>query len=214
MINNIPTYLISCDEFTGRRKETSKHLKENNINFTYWRGIHGVNSGITTTKIYNYFSNGIPYYISQGATSLLINHLFLYQHCLLNNYDQVVILEDDIKLENNWKYRLESVLCDLPKDYDIVYLGWLYEGHNRKYDHFKNCLYNNINDCIFGTHAMLISKKGLKILIDTNRVIEKPLDIQIYEKSIPHMKYFLCFPSIISQKSQNTNLNSIWKTTI
>lgn len=214
MINNIPTYLISCDEFAERKKEAFKALERANVKFNYWRGLHGVSSGIATTKVYNYHNNGMPYYISPGATSLIINHLFLYQHCLSNQYEQVVILEDDVQFEEGWQDKMKNMLLELPKNYDLVYLGWLHEGHERKYEHYKHCLYNKINDCIFGTHALLISRKGLKILIETLRVIEKPLDIQIYEKSIPHMNYFLCFPSIVTQKSQKKDKDKIWETTI
>jgi hypothetical protein len=117
-------------------------------------------------------------------------------------------------LENNWKEKMISMFKQLPEDYDMVYLGWCHEGHERNFKNYKGILYNEVDDCIFGTHALLISKKGLKILIDNNRILEKPLDIQIYLLSIPKMKYFVCYPSLIKQKSQLVEKEKIWHTTL
>lgn len=214
MINNIPTYLIACDEFPERKKAAFDHLNQNGVDFKYWRGLHGKKSGITTTIPNNHYPDGRPYYNGAGCLSLILNHLFLYQHCLLSNHEQVVILEDDVTLEANWKERMTKMMEVLPKDYDIVYLGWVYEGHNRKYQHYKDCLYNQINDCIFGTHALLISKKGLQILANNTRKLQKPVDVEIYENSIPKMKYYLCHPSIITQKSQSKQKDKIWISTV
>lgn len=214
MINNMPTYIIGCDEMPERKQFALNQLKENNINFTYWRGLYGRTSGLSTTLVHNYWPDGKPYYINPSMISLSLNHLFLYQHCLTNNYEQVVILEDDFQLENGWRNRMATMLSCLPKDYDMVYLGWLYEGHKRKYKHVVDCLYNEVDDCIFGTHAMLISNKGLKILAETNRSYDKPLDVSIYFKSLPKMKYFVCHPSIITQKSQQKEKNKIWDTSL
>lgn len=211
MINNIPTYVIGCDELPERKQSALNQLQENNIQFQYWRGLYGKSSGISTTIPNSYWPDGRPYYGRPSNLSLCLNHLFLYQHCLLNNHDQVVILEDDFQLTNDWKERMTNMIQVLPADYDMVYLGWIHEGHNRKLKHFADCLHNQIDDCIFGTHALLISKNGLKILADNTRILQKPIDIQIYESSIPKMKYYLCLPCIITQKSQSQNQDQIWK---
>jgi GR25 family glycosyltransferase involved in LPS biosynthesis len=216
MINNIPTFLIACDELADRKNATFEHLYKNNVDFTYWRGFYGNGSGIATSKVYYYEnedeSSGV--YITPNGVSLCLNHLFLYQHCLANNYEQVVILEDDVNLEDKWQERMYSMLENLPNDYDIVYLGWCHEKHERKYKHVADCLYNEINDCIFGTHALLISKNGLKILSETLRKIEKPIDVSICYNSLAHMKYFLCYPSIITQKSQSEPQDKIWESSL
>jgi GR25 family glycosyltransferase involved in LPS biosynthesis len=214
MINNIPTYLIGCDELSERKQITFDHLKENNVNFNYWRGLYGRNSGLMTTIVHNYWPDGRPYYISPGIASLTLNHLFLYQHCLVNNYEQVVVLEDDVHLENGWQEKMSSMLKNLPKDYDMVYLGWCHEGQGRNLKHVSDCLYNQVDGCVFGTHALLISKKGLKILIDHNRILEKPIDVQICLWSLPRMKYFVCYPSLITQKSQWKEKERIWVTSL
>jgi len=215
MINNIPTFLISCDELRDRKNAACQYFASQNVNITYWRGFYGNGSGIYTSRVWHYLSDDPSsyVYITPNMAALYVNHLFLYQHCLANDYEQVIVLEDDAHLEDNWRERMTNMMNVLPKDYDMVYLGWCHEGHERTYKHVVDCLYNEINDCIFGSHALLISRNGLKILCETARVLEKPIDVSIYLNSIPKMKYFLCYPSIITQKSQNAS-HELWKTTL
>lgn len=210
MIDNIPTFLIGCDELPERKQSAIKQLQDNNIEFTYWRGLHGNSSGISTTVPNSYYPDGTPYYCEPFTVSLVINHIFLYQHCLINNYEQVIILEDDFELTPDWKSKMTNMLEVLPSDYDLVYLGWLHEGHPRTYKHYKDCLHHEIDDCIFGTHALLFSKNGLKIASENTRVLKNPIDIDICYNSMPKMNYFLCYPTIIEQKSQVTERQEIW----
>lgn len=214
MINGIPTYLIGCDELPERKKFAFEHLQSHGVDFKYWRGLYGRTSGLMTTIIHNYWPDGRPYYISPGIASLTLNHLFLYQHCLLNNYDQVVVLEDDVHLEDEWREKMTSMMRFLPQDYDMVYLGWCHEGQGRSFKHVASYLYNDVNGCVYGTHAMLISKKGLKILIDHNRILERPIDVQICLWSLPLMKYYVCYPNLISQRSQWKEKDRMWVTSL
>lgn len=203
MIKDIPTYVIYCEEI-GRRPKIEAHLKENGVDAKFWRGIHGTTWGIRSNRPSSYYPDGTPWYMHPGQVSLVINHVMLYQHCLLSGYEHVVILEDDAKLMPDWREKFQHVIDTVPSNYDMVYLGWIEEGNNRTGVPYKGSpfLKHYMNGgCLFGTHALLLSRSGLKKLFETNQIASKHIDIQIWERTIPSMNYLACQPSLVSQMS-------------
>lgn len=206
-LKDIPAYVIGCDEF-NRKEITLSHLEKHGANVKYFRGIHGTTWGLKTILPGDRYPDGSPWYMSTGCVALVVNQMMLIQHCILSDYENVIIFEDDAYFPVGASEQINEVLNDLPKDYDVIYLGWLHEGHNRTMKQIKGRLHNQVNDCIFGTHAMLYSKKGLRKVFDTNQAAQKPWDIALWERALPKLNYYVCYPSIVTQRSKQGDWNS------
>ena len=201
-LTEIPSYVIYCKEI-GRKELTRKHLNAHGIYPEFFRGVHGKTFALGSTRVHGKTKEGKDWVITPGHASLVLNHLFLYQHCLMNDLDHVVILEDDVFVTQNAIEEFDKMRRILPRSYDVVYLGWLHEGHDRKLGHYNGILHNKINDCIFGTHAMLYSRAGLEKAIRPLYRGWNNIDILIYEHCLPNMEWYVCYPCLFNQRSQN-----------
>ena len=89
-----------------------------------------------------------------------LSHIQIYEDVINKNYKNVLIFEDDV---NNFHEDLNNALLELPKNYDIFYIGieGLYDNKN-PYDPFffiLNKKYISIPPHPLGLHAYFISNK-------------------------------------------------------
>jgi len=101
--------------------------------------------------------------MAPGEIGCILSHYEVWSDVIKNNYDNVLVLEEDFKMEHNFP-KIEQ-LADIPKGWDFVYLG-------------KNNIPNNpdtpINKNIskpgysYNTHAYLLSGEGAKKLVNKN----------------------------------------------
>jgi hypothetical protein len=89
--------------------------------------------------------------------------LFIWQDAIKKNYKNILVLEDDVQFTDDFNEYLENVMEELPKDYDILYLGYFEKSCFTPKNNNFNYLYKP--DFLYGTHAMIISNKGLKKLL-------------------------------------------------
>ena len=97
----------------------------------------------------------------------------------------VCILEDDIWIHSKYEQKLET-LKDLPKDWDLIYLGWTHVRDKTKYKKVKGDLYRiyEAND----TNAYIINKH-LYSLFDIIRKGPVPIDYALVEASLTYKMY-------------------------
>lgn len=61
--------------------------------------------------------------VESGAYGCLMSHLNIYKYSLKNNYNHILILEDDVVLHENILNKVKILYDNLPKDFDMCYLG-------------------------------------------------------------------------------------------
>ena len=59
--------------------------------------------------------------ISIGSVSLLLKHIYAYKQ-IIDNYDEALILEDDIILCDDFMNKLNLYLTQLPKDLSLIHI--------------------------------------------------------------------------------------------
>jgi len=64
-------------------------------------------------------------YINNRRTELSIHlkHIYVYRLMVREKYDQVLIFEDDVVLSNEFMSLLNLYMTQLPKDYDMLFIG-------------------------------------------------------------------------------------------
>jgi len=66
--------------------------------------------------------------LKRGELGCALSHINIYKEIIEKNYDKVLILEDDVKVDPIPIEVLESSLKELPASWDLFYLGYLYNN--------------------------------------------------------------------------------------
>lgn len=153
---------------------------------------------------YNVFLNGrklmqiivdkVPF--SLGEVGVACSHREIWKKIAKNNYDKVIIFEDDIAPGKNFKKRLNKYLNDLPDDWDIAYLGIGRRGN--KYGYFV-CVGNIFRDIdnvekhpfvakiqptnlVYGMYGYVINSRGVKKLLKATEESRFPIDDIVFQQ--------------------------------
>jgi GR25 family glycosyltransferase involved in LPS biosynthesis/glycosyltransferase involved in cell wall biosynthesis len=122
-----------------------------------------------------------------------------------NEYDCLLMLEDDVIFDKNFKEKLDNTfkLLSYDDNWDLLYLG-LHDDDGKSYDDYF--VYNNIQKFTDaprvlggGTHAYCIRKKGARKLVElANKLhIQQPIDHWMIDqfdtlcvyKTMPYLTY-------------------------
>ncbi len=63
--------------------------------------------------------------LSIGEIACSLSHKMIYEEMIKNNWQKVLVLEDDAKLINNNLHALPNIVTQLPPDWELVYFGYL-----------------------------------------------------------------------------------------
>lgn len=110
------TFVVTCKSFNERHVHMEKQLKLYNIEWEY---------------VFDYDCNNIPHNykckfsnrLSPGEISCFCKHLSIWDSQKLQQTNCVLILEDDVKLCNDFINKLNIYTHILPVDYDMLFIG-------------------------------------------------------------------------------------------
>lgn len=200
-------YVINMDKDKNRMKKLN--TKMNKLGLEYKR-ISGVNG----KKIYHKYKNRTK--LRPGQLGCLLSHINVIKDAVKNNYNNILVLEDDIVFHKNFhdefakKY---NKLIKKEKNFDLIYLGCSQslEGDGMwKYTKMKDEYYdNNLTD---GTYAMLINKNIFNNILNAEKDLSLPIDTYISMKILnsDNFKTFSLFPHIItSNVNEESNTDNL-----
>ena len=209
-------YIISLEEPIKKME----YLKTFEINPIWVRGLNG-NKDLTKEYLYkSYISSS---YMPKSAIGCALSHIKVWKDFIKrDNKDEkyIMVFEDDVVLEENFKQRVIYSLMNVPIDYDILYLGCfgcdknnvsnVYEASTLLYG--KNCRTRYINSYIsipeiaYALHGYILSKKGaLKLLELLRDNIDDHIDMKIHLlSSNEHINSYVTTPRLVYQTSTDT----------
>ena len=189
-IENI--YVINMDKDTHRLNNIYKECNKNNIKFERFTGIDA--SKLSIQEKNKYVTKFCQQYCTNNMIGCGLSHIKIYEDVIKKNYNNVLILEDDVYFIKNFHKNLNEVLEELPKDYDILYIGSLGLS-NKKISFDFNLIfklmsnknnkqdtnYKNIFCPIFplGLHGYIISNQGCKKILKMFNKVNYHIDFQI-----------------------------------
>lgn len=159
----------------------------------------------------------------RAELSLHLKHLYLYRLMLSENYEEVLVLEDDVILSDNFMKKLTEYMTQMPKDYDMLFIG---DGCNlhiprnqlvaNQYIYAK-CLHETAwggNGAARCTDSYIIHQRCAKKLCDyvadagaalvETKKINLPVDWWLNEAARDLvLNVYWAEPTIITQGSQN-----------
>ncbi|MDR1982505.1 MAG: glycosyltransferase family 25 protein [Holosporaceae bacterium] len=133
-----------------------------------------------------------------GEFGCALSHLSIMKDIIKHNYRSAIIFEDDISFENDFKTTLEATLKNTPNNVDILFLdvGIPYDYSSpyfvspkallRFFEQIPNNTHivklnseNNGNVSSFGAYAYVITYNGAKKVLESSKLLEFPIDVQI-----------------------------------
>lgn len=109
--------------------------------------------------------------MNYGELGCFFSHFFIWQDMVDNNYGNgAIILEDDVRFDAYFKYKLEKVLANRSLDWDIIFLGRkIMRPDEENYEHtIETFLIEPAYS--HWTVGYVLSLRGARLLVD-----EKPL---------------------------------------
>ena len=209
---NIPkTFYITLRETPKREVHVVQQLESQGLKAEKFYGVNGIKLGLKPSNPDYIDSPHYEYYLTRGGVGCCLSHLSLWNMLLHYPDEEFFILEDDVIFCPDFKKKFEERYNSLPP-WDLVYVGWVPYGQDDSGTDLGGGIFSNkINS---GTHAYLVKKSILPILIEQCQPIITNIDIAIRIKALPMLKWFAFNPSLVSQLSTINNNNPTWFSTV
>lgn len=195
------TFCITLKDTPKRTQYAKNHFIENKLDFEFFYGIDGYKFGLKTKIPYNDDNpTGPDYFITSGHIGCILSHYMLWQTLMYLPYEEIVILEDDVILCENFIQKLSQCKKNLPSDWQYVFIGnCCLDSEPNHIKISENIITTNTPPLC--THAYMVKKSSLPILLETNHMAWSHIDIQIQKRSLKQLKYYIFNPPLAFQKS-------------
>lgn len=177
-------FVINLEKDKERLHAFDEQMKKNSITYDRFDAVLG--SKVLRDERLSEYCNT---FCTDAMKGCALSHRSIWEIMIEKGYENVMVFEDDITVPETFDRDFRNVWNFLPKDYDIVYLGYPFGMNND--DNFVHKLYNKIhghtpeelNEYTFkikgtvGTYGYIISLKGAKHFCE--RPIHFHVDAQI-----------------------------------
>jgi GR25 family glycosyltransferase involved in LPS biosynthesis len=134
--------------------------------------------------------------VSSFEAALVATHKLILIDALKNNYNNILILEDDAVFSPSFTEGFSSVVKDLPSDWDILYLGALGLPALSKRKKYSSAL--DVALYILGCHAIGIRSNMFERLLAVSS-FDKPIDVS-YADELQSVNAFVSTQPLVNQK--------------
>ncbi len=211
-------YVINLDTRPKKWKKMSKILQKHELHGNRVSAINGWN---LSTKIQAELAGPYPIRLRGGAIGCLLSHLSVIQDAYHRGFERIWVMEDDVKLigEKSQISNLVENLSNIDPDWDLFYTddnsknreGYPLESihgdfrPDGKYDPIEQYLKRTkVSENLlrirqrFGMYSVIISRKGMKKILDyfTHTYLWSSLDIDIHY--IPHLNEYATTTDLVT----------------
>jgi GR25 family glycosyltransferase involved in LPS biosynthesis len=191
-------YIINLNKNFSKKESCILQMNNHNItNYVIVDAIDTINnlsySFLYENIIKRMTPNFIKYNFSKGALGCLLSHINCIIDAKKNNYEQIIILEDDFMIIKDYKYELEKLNNNVIENWDFVYLGKKQGSLNCTFDiqpeiHSDKKFFfeKEINDFIYipsyktwATHSILVKNTVFDDIINFKKNIIGPIDLML-----------------------------------
>ena len=198
---------INYDLIEGIDGSLKENINNYNIYLNNWNNLDKSN----IDRIHNYKIN------TSGAYSLLLTYRKIIDMVKKNNYERILILEDDIVFHKDFYKLLNSYSNDLFKENDVVWLGGNQERFTEDMlSEMKDKKYYNISNknyfWTYGCYSIILNKKIIDLIDKKLENIHNPyllnIDVLIWNLiRINNLKGIVLYENlIIPQVEESDNM--------
>jgi GR25 family glycosyltransferase involved in LPS biosynthesis len=192
-------FCITCRQTPERTAAAARHFQERGLSVEFFAGVHGRAFGLRTALAHGR-DHVLPpgHRMLSGHVGLVLSHYMLWTALTHLPYDEVLILEDDATFGPDFAERFRQAYAELPADWQMVYVGSFGdEGRPavRLSEHVAVVRYP------LGTHAYLVRRSTLGLLLRTNQEARTHIDVQLAENSLPYLNCYTFLPPLVGQRT-------------
>jgi len=197
------TFVLTVNRPIKRFDETTKHLDEIGIKWEPFIGMDNQVCRLNSKDTFDFDRAGERLETKHVAATL--THYLLWKVMQYQPDDSFVALEFDVRFVEGWLRKFEDATRFLPDDWDLVFLGsCCCKGREQTPimpppdEPFPVTTLYEVKYPLCG-HAIMYRKKSLETLLDVHQKINMPLDIAMYQMSLPKLKVYTILPRIVDQ---------------
>lgn len=201
-------YVINLKKNNKRYNDFMINARNANVNVSRFNATYGIELSENDPYIKKYFKDNIN--LTKPQLGCAISHIKIWEDAVRNNYDTVVIFEDDAIIPPKFKEKINIVFNQLPKDWDMLLLG-INTGYCKKYSLANNLLrfekgrhfFKKKTKGNWGLFAYVLNIKFIKELL--KQKFTNTVDNYIRDKYYYNDNYniFLANPIIVHHEYDN-----------
>ncbi|CAF0983297.1 unnamed protein product [Rotaria sp. Silwood1] len=180
-------YVINLVRRTDRRERLQATFDILNISVRFFDAVDGKYT-IDQKYLENLNIRLLPNYedpynqrpMNYGELGCFFSHYFIWQDMIKNEYSNgILILEDDVRFDVYFKYKLEKILLNRSFDWDILYLGRKIMRPDE--ENYENTIETYLIEPSYShwTVGYALSLRGARLLVDENP-LQKILPVDEY----------------------------------
>lgn len=231
--NQLDEQNIKCEKFKAidgynldfQNTETGKFLnaeeKKNFHNYSWENKPVKYNVVLGGCPLMQVIVNKVRF--SLGEVGVACSHREIWKEMIKNNYDSVIIFEDDVILDKNFKSNLQEYMADLPNDWDIAFLG--VGRRNNKYGYFVCVgeIFRDIDNVenhpfvakiqptnlVYGMHGYIINQRGARKLLNLTNTSDYPIDDIVFQQggiNTGKVKGYVAMKKMVEQKLNDSEI--------
>ena len=192
-----PVYCIVYDEERKRRESCGQHLElEQGLKPRYVSGIQGETIGLRATNPYQDDEFGAGQYIHNTVVGHFLSYRSALASALAEGHEKFFVLEDTVRLVDNFQKAWQDSEENLPADTDVVQLQYYYTDD-------KDGRYEKINDSFarcyrypFQTGAIYWTRDAARKAVAMLRPVDRPLDVMLLQRIYPFLNHYITVPAL------------------
>lgn len=139
----------------------------------------------------------------KGQVGCLISHLETLKIAQNNNYNSILILEDDVAFSDDFEVKIKNLSENFPKEWEMFYLSGSLVKEGKKFNYYSELISTHT------THSYAVNSSAFKILIKLleNNIFNKPVD-SCYVSIQESIKSFIAMPFLTYQESGFSDIHN------
>lgn len=178
-------YCLNLDRKPEKWNNIKKKCNDLSIDITRFSAVDGNNIPNSTLKKYDK--------INKYAVGCLLSHYNIIKDAQKNNYERVLILEDDVLFCNDFNKKFNEFISKVG-NWKLLYLG----GTQHKWDGIKieDGYYRAKN--VDGTFAYAVDQSIYDDLLQTDSISNRPIDNILWDIQQKYYNHcYVCYPNLI-----------------
>lgn len=201
----IKTIVVNLDRRPDRWEAFKQQQNAHWMNYERYSAVDGEKL-LPNEQLQRIFDNN-DYNMRKGMVGCAMSHIDLCIQLLKSEYDAYCILEDDLEFVPEFQTKFKYVYSQLPKDWDMVYLGHhLWKKHRTPTCYDKDAMplvtrwgvAESLGKSMGGTGGYVISKVGARKLLEfiSRTGMTNGIDT-VQQKSADELAIYYCNPHLI-----------------
>lgn len=193
----IPAYCLTLRQTPERTAIAESHFRAVGVDAVMFRGVHGRTWGIGTEQWFSERRDTGSWVIPPGHIGLNLSHWMLWSHLWHAGVEEALVLEDDAILPPDFLQQLAATRAALPDDWQFLSVGSVGDPQRQPI----NARVCRVAGWVFGTHAYLVRRAALPVLLDTMQSCQDHIDVQLWRNAMPRLRWYLAWPSLAQQRT-------------